>query len=280
MVDSGPMSGILYVVATPIGNLEDVTQRALRVLSEVDLIAAEDTRHSRKLLAHFGIATSLTSYHDHSERAKAPKLVGRLLRGDSVALISDAGTPGIADPGYRLVGQAIEAGIRIVPVPGASALTACLSVSGLPTDRVVFEGFVPSRSGARRRFYEGLKDEDRTIVCYEAGRRLIESLADLRAVLGQRRIVVGREVSKMYESFVRGVVDEVTSELGTAAVRGEVTLLIAGREGAERASEETVRERIEELRASGVGMKEISRVLAAETGWRSREIYQLGLRES
>ncbi len=275
----GAGRGTLYVVATPIGNLEDVTRRALRVLAEVDLIAAEDTRHSRKLLDHFGIGTAMTSYHDHSERAKAPILIERLLSGADVALISDAGTPGIADPGYRLVRAAIEAGVAVVPIPGASALVACLSVSGLPTDRFCFEGFVPARSAARRSFYEGLRAETRTVVCYEAGRRLVDSLRDLEAVLGSRDVVVGREVTKMYEQFDRGPVGEVADRLESAPVRGEVTLLIAGASEEPRVGREAVRQRISELRGSGIGMKSIARQIAGETGWSSREVYNLGTSE-
>lgn len=275
----GASRGTLYVVATPIGNLEDVTRRALRVLSEVDLIAAEDTRHSRKLLDHFGIGTAMTSYHDHSERAKAPRLIERLLSGADVALISDAGTPGIADPGFRLVRAAIEAGIVVVPIPGASALIACLSVSGLPTDRFCFEGFVPARSAARRSFYEGLREESRTVVCYEAGRRLVDSLRDLEAALGSRDVAVGREVTKMYEQFDRGPVGEVTARLESAPVRGEVTLLFAGASDVPRADREAVRQRIAELRVAGIGMKAIARQIAGETGWSSREVYNLGTSE-
>ncbi len=274
------MSGTLYVVATPIGNLEDITHRALRVLASVALVAAEDTRHSRRLLDHFGIATALTSYHDHAERAKAPRLVERLRAGSDVALICDAGTPGMSDPGYRLVCAAIEAGIRVVPVPGASAVTACLSVSGLPTDRFAFEGFVPARSSARIRFYERLTDEPRTVVCFEAGRRLVDSLADLERVLGRRRVVVGREVTKLYEDFRRGTVDEVAAGLAEAAVRGEVTLMIAGAEELRRAEPEDVGRRVAELRQQGLRLKEIARRLSAETGWSTREVYELGISEA
>ncbi len=271
------MPGVLYVVATPIGNLEDVTQRALRILREVDLIAAEDTRHSRKLLEHFGIATALTSYHDHSERQKAPRLVERLCAGADVALICDAGTPGIADPGFRLVGAAIEAGVKVVPVPGVSAVTACLSVAGLPTDRFSFEGFVPARAAARRKFYAALAEEPRTIVCFEAGRRLVDSLADLASELGPRRVVVGREVTKMYEDFSRGFADEVGDRLADAPVRGEVTLLIAGAAAERSADPEEVGRRIAELRATGLGMKEVARTVASETGWSTRDVYELGI---
>lgn len=272
------MIGTLFVVATPIGNLEDITQRAVRVLSSVDLIAAEDTRHSRKLLDYLGITTPMTSYHDHSEHAKAPRMIERLRGGADLALICDAGTPGMSDPGYRLVCAAIEAGVRVVPVPGASAVTACLSVGGLPTDRFVFEGFVPAKSSARVRFYENLRGETRTIVCFEAGRRLVDSLADLERVLGRRRVVVGREVTKMYEDFRRGFVDEVAAGLEHALVRGEVTLLIAGAGGEEvRAAPEVVARRMEELRRQGVGTKEAARRVAAECGWGVREVYELAI---
>jgi 16S rRNA (cytidine1402-2'-O)-methyltransferase len=271
------MAGVLYVVATPIGNLEDITQRALRTLREVDLIAAEDTRHSRKLLDHFGIATELTSYHDHSERSKAPRLIERLRSGVDIALICDAGTPGIADPGFRLVGAAIESEIEVVPIPGPSSVTTCLSVSGLPTDRFVFEGFVPAKSGARRKFFEALAPETRTIVCFEAGRRLAASLTDLAEVLGSRSIVVGREVTKLYEEFTRGPVGEVLERLVDAPVRGEVTLLIAGGAGETRADEDEVRRLIVALRGRGLRMKEIARRVAARTGWSSRDVYELGI---
>ncbi len=273
------MAGTLYVVATPIGNLEDITQRALRILGKVDLIAAEDTRHSRKLLDHFGIATPSTSYHDHSERSKAPQLTERLRSGSDIALICDAGTPGIADPGYRLVSAAIEAGIEVVPIPGVSSVTACLSVGGLPTDRFAFEGFVPSKATARRKFFQALAEEPRTIVCFEAGRRLVASLADLCETLGRRRVVVGREVTKMYEDFARGDVDEVRDRLADAPVRGEVTLLIAGAEPSPRADRSEVRRRVDELRAQGMRMKDVARQVAADTGWSSNEVYELGVSE-
>jgi len=271
------MAGQLFVVATPIGNLEDITQRALRVLAEVDAVAAEDTRHSRKLFEHYGISTPMVSYHDHSERAVSVRLVARLLEGDSIALICDAGTPGIADPGYRLVGAAIEAGIEVVPVPGPSAFTACLSVGGLPTDRFVFEGFIPSRSAARRAFFARFADEPRTVVCFEASRRLVDSLRDLEGTLGVRRVVIGREISKMYETFVRGTAGAVATELAETPLRGEVTLLIAGADAPRRAEAADVRSRIDAMRLEGMGMKEIAKSLVATTGWSAREIYHLGV---
>lgn len=272
------MAGTLYVVATPLGNLEDITLRALRVLGEVALIAAEDTRHSRKLLAHFGIRTPLTSYYDQVERQKAPRLVERLAAGDSIALICDAGTPAIADPGYHLVRAAVAAGAPVVPVPGPSAVTAALSVSGLPTDRFVFEGFVPPRPSARRQFYEALQTEQRTIVCLETGRRLAESLSDLATALGDRDLVVARELTKKFEEVQRGRVEEIRGRLGEEAVRGEVTLLIGPpSEVSAAASDEEVKRGVARLRAQGMAPAEVARVLARETGRSRREIYRIAL---
>ncbi len=275
-------SGTLYVVATPLGNLEDITLRALRVLKEVGLIAAEDTRHSRKLLAHYDIRTPLTSYYDQIERRKAPRLIEELKRGKSIALISDAGTPGIADPGYHLVRAAIAAGVRVEAVPGPSAVAAALSIAGLPTDRFVFEGFVPAKAGARGKFFTALAHEVRTIVVYEAARRLEACLQDLQAVLGDRQVVVVRELTKMFEEVVRGSTGEVGTRLrerlGGRALQGEVTLLIAGSEApAEAATPEDLRTAIERLRGEGMSLKEISRVLARAGGLPRRHIYQAGV---
>lgn len=272
--------GKLYVVATPLGNLEDITLRALRVLKEVALIAAEDTRRSRKLLDRYDIRTPLTSYHDQVELRKAPELVRRLLTGDDLALVSDAGTPCIADPGYRLVREAVERGVTVVPVPGASAVTAALSAGGLPTDRFAFEGFVPSRSAARRAFFAALRAEKRTIVCFEAARRLAGALGDLVAVLGDCPVVVARELTKLHEEFLRGRASEVRARLGAERLRGEVTLLLSPRaSGAppERASEAAVLRAVARLRAEGLGLKEVSRRVADEAGWPAREVYGLAV---
>ncbi|MBX3028456.1 16S rRNA (cytidine(1402)-2'-O)-methyltransferase [bacterium] len=272
------MAGTLYVVATPLGNLEDMTLRAVRILKEVALIAAEDTRHSRTLLAHFGIERPLTSYFDHVERERAPKLVERLRRGEDIALISDAGTPGIADPGYRLVRAAIDAGIRVVPIPGPSVVTAGLSVAGVPTDRFAFEGFVPAKATARRHFYEAVAREDRTVVCFESGRRLVESLADLAAAMPDRQVVIGREVTKLYEDFVRGPAAELAARAGDLVARGEVTLFIAPPAGeTPTMTAEALRAEIARRRAAGLHLKEIARALAAESGWHARDVYRLGL---
>ena len=274
-------AGTLYVVATPLGNLEDITVRALRVLKEVHLIAAEDTRHSRKLLAHYGISTPLTSYYDWIERHKAAQLVEELKRGKSMALISDAGTPGIADPGFHLIREAITAGLRIEAVPGPSAVAAALSVAGLPTDRFVFEGFVPARRSARRRFFAALAQEPRTVVVYEAARRLVPSLQDLHEVLGPRQVVVVRELTKMFEEILRGRVDELLRQLkqrlGDQSLQGEVTLLLAGGEATPQVAVEDITAAIERLRGEGLSLKEIARTLARERGLSRREVYQAGL---
>ena len=220
-------SGVLYIVATPIGNLEDMTFRAVRILKEVDLIAAEDTRHSRKLLNHLGIVKHLTSYFDHNKTLKGEYLLDRLRDGASVALISDAGTPCISDPGYQLVRDAVAAGITVVPIPGASAMVAALSASGLTTDSFTFAGFLPSRQGKRRERLSQLKDEGRVVVFYEAPHRLIAALTDLREVCGDRQIVVARELTKLYEEFIRGSVTEALASFAEREVKGEVVLLVA-----------------------------------------------------
>src|SRR5512138_111506 len=202
-------TGTLYIIATPIGNLEDITYRAVRTLKEVDLIAAEDTRHSRKLLSHFGIGTPLTAYHDHNERLKSDYLLNQLREGRNLALITDAGTPCIADPGYRIVQAAVAAGIRVVPIPGPSAVMAALSAAGLPTDRFAFEGFLPPRQGKRRARLAELVTEERVLIFYEAPHRLSATLADMLAVLGSRQAVVARELTKIHEEFRHGTVSEL-----------------------------------------------------------------------
>ena len=274
-----PHPGVLYVVATPIGNLEDVTVRALRILKEVDLIAAEDTRHTRKLLAHYAITTRLTSYHDHAEATKTPKLIALLHAGKNVALVSDAGTPGISDPGYRLVNAAAEAGLRVVPVPGPSMVTALLSVGGLPTDRFAFEGFLPAKQSRRRRVLHALRREPRTLVLYESPHRLLDCLADLAAELGDRRVVVGREVTKQFEEILRGPISEVAATLGQRRVKGEVALLVEGWHGEEElAAGPSAEDLMRQLLADGTALKEAARTVGETCGLSGREAYALGLR--
>ena len=220
------MSGTLFVVATPIGNLQDVTLRALETLKRVDLIACEDTRQTGKLLAHHGIKRPLTSLHDHNEFAKAPELVNRLRAGEAVALVSDAGTPLINDPGWRLVRGAIDAGIAVTWIPGAMALIGALVLSGLPTDRFVFEGFLPAKPTARRKRLEALKSEERTVVCYESSHRLLRTLHDLEELFGEAQIACARELTKMFEEIRRGTARELRAHFEQRAPRGEFALVL------------------------------------------------------
>ena len=271
------MPGLLYIVATPIGNLEDITLRALRVLKEVDVIAAEDTRHTQILLSHHDIHTPLTSYHEHNEKTKAQDLVARLARGQNIALVSDAGTPTISDPGFRLVVQAIRAGVRVIPIPGASALTAVLSATGLPTDRFVFEGFLPAKKKQRRERLQILRDEIRTLIFYEAPHRLRDALDDIHELLGNREAVLAREVSKIHEEFLRGPISELVRSLGGGDVRGEVTLIISGSAGESRANEDLLKAEIRELKRQGLRVKEIAEVLGEKFGYPKKDIYRLAL---
>ena len=242
----------LYLVATPIGNLEDITLRALRVLKEVDLIACEDTRQTLKLLSHYGIKTRLVSYHEHNEMTKAAELVVDLEGGAKIALVTDAGMPGISDPGFRLIALAIRHHVPVIPIPGACAFLAALVASGLPTDSFRFSGFLPSKSGQRRKLLESVKDSPRTQVFYEAPHRLLETLADVVEVLGNdRHVVVAREVTKIHEEFLRGRVEEILKELKARGdVKGEITLLIAkAEEGATPAASDavTVAQRVKQI---------------------------------
>ena len=221
--------GILYIVSTPIGNLEDITLRALRILKEVDLIAAEDTRHTGLLLRHFGIQKPLTSYFEGNELRKKEFILSRLKQGDRIALVSDAGTPGISDPGFRLIQTAIESQIPIVPVPGPSALIAALSVSGLPTDAFLFKGFLPHKSKKRRDLLKQLEETKETLIFYESPHRLTETLKDILDILGDREIVLTRELTKIYEEVLRGKVSEIQNQVGERKLKGEITLVISGK---------------------------------------------------
>ncbi len=222
------MTGTLYIVSTPIGNLEDITLRAIRVLKEVDVVAAEDTRHSRHLLDRYQIETRLTSYHDHNKEEKAPVLVEQMLEGKSVALVSDAGTPGISDPGYVLINLAINREIPIVPIPGATAAIAALSVSGMPTDRFIFEGFLPAKHLARQKRLQELAREERTIVFYEAPHKVIRAIEDMLLVFGDRRVVITRELTKMHEETIRGTLSEGLKRLHEGTIKGEFTIIVHG----------------------------------------------------
>ncbi len=220
------MAGALYVVATPIGNLQDITLRALETLRTVDLIAAEDTRHTKKLLQHYGIETPLMSFHQHSGAGRVQQILERLQRGASVALVTDAGTPGISDPGGALVEAAHRAGIRVIPIPGASAATAILSAAGLPAHRFRFEGFPPRKEGARRRFFESLQDEDAPIVFYESPHRLLKTLQTAYETLGDCTVVVGRELTKQFEEVFRGKLSEAIAHWQAKPPKGEFAVVL------------------------------------------------------
>lgn len=271
--------GTLYIVATPIGNLEDLTLRALRILREVDLIAAEDTRHSRKLLTHFGISKPLTSYFDHNKNIKGAQILAKLKDGLSVALISDAGTPCISDPGYQLVRDAVASGVRVVPVPGACAAMAALSASGLPTDSFAFEGFLPSRPGKRRERLAALKGETRVMVFHEAPTRLAASLDDVLVTLGDREMVLARELTKVYEEFLRGKVSEVIRMIEGRAVKGEIVLLIAPAPADDARDQDLVPALLERyLDGECMSVKDAVKRVSEETGESRSKVYQEALK--
>ena len=220
-------NGALYLVATPIGNLEDITYRAVKILASVDLIAAEDTRKTKILLDHYNISKPMMSYYSYNEQARAPQLIEKLLAGQSIALVSDAGTPGISDPAFHVVQQALENGISIIPIPGPAAFITALIASGLPTDRFVFEGFLPLKKGRKTKF-ESLQSESRTIIIYESPHRIIKTLTDIQTYLGSRNVVVARELTKKFEEIVRGSIHSVLSEIGKRQPRGEYVIVIEG----------------------------------------------------
>jgi 16S rRNA (cytidine1402-2'-O)-methyltransferase len=275
----GMSFGTLYIVATPIGNLEDITFRAVRILKDVDLIAAEDTRHSRKLLTHFGISKPLTSYFDHNKNNKGSYILDKLREGLSVALISDAGTPCISDPGYQLVRDAVAAGITVVPIPGPSAVLAALSAAGLPTDRFVFEGFLPNRQGKRRERLLSLAGEERVMVFYESPNRLQAALADLLDVMGNREVVMARELTKIYEEFLRGPVADVLERLKEHQVKGEVVLLVAPSHVPDETEVAPIDELLREyISAGGFSLKDAVQRVVLETGRPRGEVYAEALK--
>ncbi len=268
------MSGRLFVVATPIGNLEDITYRAVRVLSEVDLIACEDTRQTRHLMEHFGIQKPTTSYHEHNEMERAAELIERLRAGEKIALVSDAGVPLVSDPGYRLVKAAVDEGIPVEPVPGASALLAALAASGLPTDAFHFGGFLPSKPGQRARALEELAGEAATLIFYEAPHRILEALEAVEQVLGDRRVVVARELTKIHEEFLRGTAAEVRAQLAARdAVKGEITLLI-GKATAPARDETPLEEAVDALIRAGAPRMDAIKQVARKRGLSKREVYE------
>ncbi len=270
------MPGTLYIVATPIGNLEDITLRALRLLKEADCIAAEDTRHTKKLLNHFDIRTPLVSYHEHNERMATPALIERMLGGASIALVSDAGTPGVSDPGYRLTVAAVAAGITVTPIPGPSALIAALSAAALPADHFAFEGFLPEKRTQRRERLKALREEKRTLIFYEAPHRLTACLEDLQRILGEREIVIARELTKLHEEFLRGKVSELILQVGARDDQRR-----DHDPGAQRAGSGQLYQRndlqaeIQRLQREGMGVKQIAELLGELHSLPKREVYRL-----
>jgi len=271
--------GTLYIVSTPIGNLEDITLRALRVLKEVDLIAAEDTRRTRQLLTHFGIQKPLISYHEHNERMRENSLLEKLREGKNVALVTDAGTPGISDPGETLIRRAVREKITLVPIPGPAAAMAALSVAGLPTDRFLFYGFLPSRSEARKKLLDGLRRRPETLVFYESPRRLPSLLEEAREIFGNRQVAVARELTKVYEEIRRGSLEEVLTKIEQDEIKGEVTVVMAGNTDEASIDSRTIREALREYRKiSGVSWKEAVERVTENLGAPKREVYREGLK--
>lgn len=274
--DNSPV-GCLYLVATPIGNLEDITLRALRVLKEADLVACEDTRQTQKLLQHYGIQKELVSYHEHNELTRAPELVIQLEEGAQVALVSDAGTPLVSDPGHRLVAQCLRHHIPVVPIPGPSAFVAALAASGMPTEEFLFVGFLPSRAGPRRTKLAELRSEPRALVLYEAPHRLAETLWDAADILGARHAVIAREVTKIHEEFLRGTLGELRDAARERSPRGEITLLIgpADGESSQAVPGISLKKRVEQLELElGLDRKAALKQAARERGLGKREAYK------
>jgi len=271
------MPGTLYLVATPIGNLQDITLRALETLRAVDLIACEDTRHTRKLLTHFRISNETVSYHEHNERERAEELVDRLIRGESVAIVSDAGTPGIADPSFRIVQRAIEIGANVIPIPGPAAFVSAAVASGLATDAIFFGGFLPSKKGERRRRLEGVRDIPATLIFYEAPHRLAKSLADCADVLGDRNAVVARELTKLHEEIARGPLSELALHFAGTSVKGEIVVVIDRARNVERlpAATVTLAGRVRELEADGISRKAALKKAAKDFGLPKSEAYRI-----
>ncbi|MCL6545646.1 MAG: 16S rRNA (cytidine(1402)-2'-O)-methyltransferase [Bryobacteraceae bacterium] len=269
------MTGTLYLVATPIGNLEDISFRALRILKQAALIACEDTRQTRKLLNHYAIRTPLVSYHEHNEAERTPELLAKLRAGDNIALVSDAGTPLVSDPGYRLVERAVAEGVPVVPVPGPSAVLAALTASGLATDQFHFAGFLPAGAGQRRKTLEKLRDVDATLVFYEAPHRILRTLADLEEILGERPLVVAREITKIHEEFLRGTPASVRAELERrGSIRGEFTVVVGRAAPASSQQPLPLAEAVEECVRAGMTRMEAIKAVARRTGLSKREVYK------
>ncbi len=274
------ISGRLYIVSTPIGNMEDITLRAIRILGEVDLIAAEDTRHTARLLAHHHINTPLISCHDYNERDRAAGLIEKIRQGASVALVSDAGTPSVSDPGYVLVRQAIASGISVIPIPGVSAAITALSVSGLPTDAFVFIGFLSKQKTKRNKQIESLKHEEKTVIIYESPQRVMAVIEEILEIAGDRQAAVAREMTKAYEEFIRGRLSEILENLkARAAIKGECVLIVAGCDKeSSGVNPEMITQDIQARLRSGERVSEISKELAKQYGLSKKLIYEEALK--
>ena len=272
--------GVLYVVATPIGNREDITLRALNILRDVDLIAAEDTRKTGNLLAHYQIKNRLISFHEHNEKKRTPEIIRKLLDGISIALVSNAGTPSISDPGYRLIEAAIANKITVSPIPGVSAATAAMSVSALPTDSFVFIGFLPRKKAKRQQFLNELAVEPRPVIFYESPKRILTLLEEIISCMGDRPAVLAREMTKLHEEFIRGSVSEILKTLKSRAeIKGECTLLIAGFEGKEELNSEIITTEIKAaLDKHQEGLSEITKSIAQKYGLSKNKVYEIALK--
>jgi 16S rRNA (cytidine1402-2'-O)-methyltransferase len=273
------VKGTLYIVSTPIGNLEDITLRALRVFKEADLIAAEDTRRSAKLLSHYGISKPMISYWREKEKVRSDEIIRRLQGGQSVALVSDAGTPGISDPGAVLIRKAIEEHVPVVPIPGPSAFVAALSISGLPTEEFTFVGFLPSRRVQRRKILKDLSLERTTLIFYEAPHRIIDTLADMEEMLGKRKAAVSREITKIHEEVLRGNIPEIAGEIRKNKVAGEFVIIVEGKVEGNRPSERDVLSEVSMLMKRGLGRKEAVKKIAGQYGLSKNELYDKSLNE-
>ena len=273
-------TGVLYVVATPIGNREDITLRALNILREVDLVAAEDTRKSGNLLAHYQIKNRLISFHEHNEKKRTPELIDKLLDGMTIALVSNAGTPSVSDPGYRLIEAAIANKVTVTPIPGVTAATAAMSVSGLPTDSFMFIGFAPKKKGKRVKFLTGLRAEPRPLIFYESPRRILSLMEEIIACMGDRNAMLAREMTKLHEEFIRGTVSQILKTIrARPAIKGECTLLVAGGETAEQADAEIVKTEIKTALQNGQNsLAEIARTIARKYALSKNEVYELALK--
>jgi 16S rRNA (cytidine1402-2'-O)-methyltransferase len=272
--------GVLYVVATPIGNREDITLRALNILREVDLVAAEDTRKSGTFLAHYQIKNHLISFHEHNEKKRTPELIGKLLDGTTIALVSNAGTPSVSDPGYRLIEAAIANKIAVTPIPGVTAATAAMSVSGLPTDSFVFIGFAPKKKGKRLKFLTELGAEPRPLIFYESPKRILSLMEEILSCMGDRNAMLAREMTKLHEEFVRGTVSQILRTIrARPGLKGECTLLVAGFEGKEELNSEIITAEIKAaLEKQQFGLSEIAKLIAQKYGLSKNKVYEIALK--